>query len=268
MKLPAPVWQEPDEAGTPAPVDPPADAPVVDPVEAVETPVDPPEPPQEQRVPISVVTGLRAKSREQEAEIARLSREANDAKALAERLANGNNQPPAPPTSDDADVDRRADFKLFLRDVETMRGDGLRDFGPAFNDTIRILNAVGADDNSFVSQVMAVDRANAHKLLTEIAKEPERAIALVQMDPTRRIAELTRISMATAKTPVTPASTSPTTSPPVSKTTPKTVSKAPPPAPPVEPSASKVVDWRTDDASDDDFTAGFQEMMKRRSAKR
>lgn len=49
---------------------------------------------------------------------------------------------------------------------------------------------------------------------------------------------------------------------------PRMTSKAPAPAPIVTPSTTTVKDWRTDDASDEEFDAGFKEMMERRSARR
>jgi hypothetical protein len=248
------------------PVDVVAEAPeVVDAVDVTPEPDVAPEPPKAQTVPVSVVTGLRAKARELEAENARLAREASDAKAVAERLAGGEKTAPQAPAVDDAEIDRRADYKLFVRDVQSMQAEGLKEFGPAFNERVRILEAVGAADDNFVSQVMAVDRPNAHKLLNKIAEDPERAVALVQMNPTQRIAEITRIAMATAA-PKTEVKTE--VKPEPKPVTTKAISRAPAPPPPVEPSSSKTVDWRTDEASDAEFDAGFKAMMQRRSAAR
>jgi hypothetical protein len=277
-----PLYNLENESGAPEPIaaDPPADSAIVDPVVG-----DPPAEPDADSTPqpdkkprpadtfINTITGLRAAKRELEGELERARREASEARALAERLAAGK-EPPQTPTqrpqveaapTDEAEVDRRAEYKLFVRDVNDIRAKGVDQFGAQFGETIRALAAVGADDDAFVSQVMAVDKANAHVLLNELAQDLERTVNLVGMDPTRRIAELTRMSMATkakADDKTAPAA------PGEPKAPPKIVSKAPPPPPPVTPSASKEVDWRSDAASDEEFNRGFEEMMKRRSARR
>jgi len=46
------------------------------------------------------------------------------------------------------------------------------------------------------------------------------------------------------------------------------VSRAPNPPPPVDPGASKTIDWRSDEASDAEFTAGFNETMLKRHPRR
>jgi hypothetical protein len=137
--------------------------------------------------------------------------------------------------------------------------DGYAAFtGPKFDEMANILGAVGCVNDEFIADVLAVDRPNAHKTLAALAAEPETAARLASLDSRSRIAELTRITMAKAAV----------VEPPVPKPAPKVVSKAPAPAPVVEPSASKVVDWRQDDASDEEFTRGFEETMKKRSGRR
>jgi|SRR5579864_2545 len=222
---------------------------------------------------VNELTGLRAERRRQDEEIARLRREAAEARALAERATAGtNNQPPAPaapriepPATAEAEIDRRAEYKLFLRDVEGVRERGNRQFGPAFNETVRALAAVGADNDQFVSQVMAADPANAHVVLNALAQDLEGTVALVNMDPNRRMAELTRRAMAASASVTDPAKTAPPAAPPVP---PKTISKAPPPPPPVIASTTKTVDWRSDEASDAEFDRGFNEEFLRRRALR
>ena len=247
----------------PAAVDPP--------VADGATTTDPEAEPKKGRKPadplISEITKLRARTREQDAALEAARREAADARALADRLAKGDNgdgtgKPvPTPSQSlDDAEIDRRAEYKLFLREVADMRQQGEAAFGKdEFGSTIQSLTAYGADNDGFIRDVMAVDRTGAHALLREIADDPARAIGLVNMTPTQRIAELTRMSIA-SKTKAAPVvDPKPTT---------RAISSAPKPAPAISSTTSATKDWRSDKATDAEFTAGFNEMLKNRRARR
>jgi hypothetical protein len=217
---------------------------------------------------VAEITKLRARVREGETIQETLRREAADARALAERLAKrdgGDGAPKSPPAPsqalDDAEVDRRAEHKLFLRDVAHMRQIGEEAFGKGdFDAVVQNLTAYGADNDEFIRQVMAVDRSNAHALLKEIAEDPARAIGLVNMNPTQRIAELTRMSIGSKTAKVAPEAPA--------KPASKAISAAPKPAPAISSSSSTAVDWRSDKATDKEFDAGFDEMMKRRAARR
>ena len=257
------IETEPVVATDPVVTDPPA-------VESAATDPDPE--PKKGRKPadplISEITKLRARTREQDAALEAARREAADARALAERLAKGEGGDgtvkPAPQPSqslDEAEIDRRADYKLFLREVADMRSQGEAAFGKdEFGATIQSLTAYGADNDAFIRDVMAVDRTGAHALLRDIADDPARAIGLVNMTPTQRIAELTRMSIA-SKTKAAPETTAP-------KPATKAISAAPKPAPAISASTSNVPDWRSDKASDAEFTRGFEEMLKNRRARR
>ena len=62
----------------------------------------------------------------------------------------------------------------------------------------------------------------------------------------------------------------PAPKPPISDPTagPRGISRAPAPPPPVNPGTRKTVDWRSDEATDAEFDAGFNEMMQKRHARR
>jgi len=153
-----------------------------------------------------------------------------------------------------AEIERMAARMKLHEDSTEVLNRGMTTFGPAFQGSLAVLNAANVVNNDeFVADLIAVDRANAHVLLDRLAKEPERAATLAAMSSRQRIAELTRMSLQPAKDakPVSPG-----------------VSKAPAPAPHVAPSSSNVRDWRTDDTSDSDFDSGFREMMKKRSRRR
>lgn len=198
-----------------------------------------------------------------EAEARRIAESERDSfKALAERLQSGKEPDAAAPPSNAPDfqtaVQREAARLRLAEDSTAIRDAGYREFGQQFGQNLAVLNAAGAVSDDIVMDLIAVDKANAHKILAALAEDPERATALAAMDSRRRTAELTRISMA-ANAPITPAPKTP-----VAPT--KQVSKAPAPPPPVEPSSTKVVPWYSDEASDADFDKGFYDpnRMKKR----
>lgn len=248
----------------------PVETPVIPPVEVVEPPPEPtpePIPPKPQMVPVAVVAGLRGKARELENELAQARRETQEARALAERLTAQqkpeDKEPPRyipPVPTDEAEIERKAEYLVFKREVGQVQQRGMEKYGSSFNDTIRALAAVGADNDAFVSQVLAVDSSKAHELLNSLAQDLEKTATLVSMDPNRRIVELTRMATATPKVETKVAEEP--------KVPPKVVSKAPPPAPIVEPTTHKEIDWRSDEASDEEFDKGYWENMKKRNARR
>lgn len=215
-----------------------------------------------------------AEARRQAEEDARQARqEAADAKAIAARLQAGDTPPPAAR----APAGQQDDFQTAVRnealrqrlfeDTMAVKNAGLAKFSD-FNDTLGVLNAIGATNNDFVMDVLAVDKANAHAIFDRLAKDPEKAASLVGMDSRRRTAELTRMSMTAAAEAKTPTA-EPAAKTPDGKTPPaRQVSRAPAPPPPIEPSTSTTKDWRRDDATDAEFDAGFKEQQAKRSARR
>lgn len=274
----------------PAPVVTDPAAPTADAAPAVE----PAQPPKPQMVPVTVVAELRGKARSLENELAQARREAADARALAERLTAGNKgtepaasapaavapavRTPAPssaPSADD-DVNRRAEYLIFQRDVAAVRDAGMAQYGQQFVDTIRALAAYGADDDTFVSQALAVARGNnvpAHVLLHDLAQDGEKTVALVTMTPTQRIAELTRMAMAQAAAKTTdPKTADAKTAAPAAATELKpAVSKAPAPKPALAPvAAAPDIDPRTPEGNekmtDAEWEAWYKKTYMRKSA--
>ena len=270
-----PLYEAPDaNAGTETPpvlpaatVDPAADAPPAPDVSAPRKMVS-------EDVLIREITPLRAAKRELESELAQARREAADAKALAERLQAGKTEPPrepngqftarietrAPAAVDETEIDRRAAEKVFQRDAQLVSETGFKTYGQGWVDAVNALNAYGINSSEFVGSVMEIDRNRAHEIMHAIAQDGEKAIALANMSPARRIAEITKISMTTTE----PVKTAPAAPPAPAKT----VSKAPAPPPPVDPSASKVVDGYSDDATEEQFTEQFNRRMKERAGMR
>lgn len=269
MRFPFSVMNTADAAVSDAPV---AEAPAAivaeavienaqEPVEVVE-PEAKPEPPAKKPWFLDRIAEESAKARAAQDKLDAAERRAKAAEELAERLQAGKEATYKPQAPDNrsytqADIRAEAERLKFHEDTVEVRNAGMAKYGAAFLDTLSTLGAVGATNNDeFVQDVLAVNKADAHVLLDLIAKDPEKAVALASMTSRQRIAELTRMTVqnTTTETKAAPA--------------PKTVSKAPAPAPKVEPSASKVSDWRTDEATDADFDRGFEEMMKRRSNRR
>lgn len=256
-------------ASDPPPADPPATP--------ADSPSDPPAPPP-RMIPADVlvreVTPLRAKIRESDAALDETRRQLAEARQLIERFQrNGNGSDPAThpappqrhtePTYTQADIDRRALELNFQRDAAHVSEAGLRSYGAQWRDAINIMESFGLNSADFVQSIMDVTgREKAHEVVHAIAAEPERAASLSSMTPARRIAEITRMSeRMTAKS--SPAAKD---APAAAPTAPaKNVSSAPAPAPRVQPSAGHVTDWRSDKASDEDFSRGWEERYGKRA---
>ncbi len=173
--------------------------------------------------------------------------------------------PPAPPRADDTTVETRA--RQIAQD--SINGDKIRSVisagvakFPDWEQRAATLGAAGAATLDFVLDVVSVDPANAHEILHQLADDPERAAHLAKMDPRTRTIELVKMSLAAqgaaAPKPAEPAKPA---------VPPKSVSKAPAPPPPVEPGASQAVDWRSDKATDADFSKGWDERQRERASR-
>ena len=249
---------------TPIAGDPPAELPTT----PAEAPAEP-APQGPRTVPLETftreVTPLRAKVRDLELAREEDRRRLQEAQELLARFQRDPNAPPAPaprPTEQgysQQDIDRRAAQQVFERDAQAVSEAGVKSYGQRWADSINILGSFNLNTADFISAVMDVaGRDKTHEIVNEIAQNPETAATLASMNPTRRIAELTRMAerMGT-KASAPPAAA--TATPPA-----KTVSKAPPPAPSVTANAGQVVDWRSDKASDDEFSKGWNERYLRR----
>lgn len=268
---PAPVLPSGAEAGgETAGHAPPAAA--AEPAEA--EPAASPEP--ETMIPVATfvreVTPLRAKAREAEERAARAERELQAAKDMLARRspATAADQPattppaavPVPPAADfQAAVRAEAAQQRLVEDVFSINVAGARQFGTVWNERVNALASYGADTYDFMADVLAVDRANAHVILDEIARRPDLGMSLAGMPSRQRVVELAKMSAAKSAAPA-------ITEPAKPATPAKAISKAPPPPPALEPSSTKVVDWRSDDASDADFSRGWEENQKTRNYRR
>lgn len=257
----SPVFQKEDETGSVIDVAPEV---VVSP-ENTEMVVAPTEEAEKQPIipkwAIDKISEKEQKLRENNDRLSAAERRASEAEALAERLQRGdstqtNTGPILNQEEFKKEVQREAAAQRFHEDTVKVKSSGFTQFGANFQETLQILNAVGATSDDFVLDVLAVDKNNAHVLLDKLAKDPERTAALAGMDSRSRIAELTRLTMAVPaeKTEI-KQEVKPT----------KQVSKAPNPPPVVEPSSSKTIDGYSDEATDEQFTAQFNERMRART---
>jgi hypothetical protein len=246
---------------------------------------DPPAPvlaprPVDPRTLIGQISEQREKRRAAEERAERAEREANEARQLLARLqqsappaapgatppippAQPSYTPPEPAQPDHAEIDRLATEKVVMRDLQGVSQAGAAKFGPAWNDTIAALNAYGVNTIDFVAGVMEVDRSRAHEIMHDIAQDGELAIQLAQMSPVQRIARITRMAAAAESKTKSDSTAAAAAAAPAPK-----VSKAPAPAPAIDPGTTKTVDWRSDSASDEEFSRGWNENMKTRVARR
>lgn len=241
---------------------------------STETPPADPSPPAQQKTPwfltrISEESEKARRANERAEEHARQLREAQE---IIARLQRGETQSdPAPRTQEQFrqppqtdnrqdEINKAAARQIFLQDTVDVRNRGLAQYGAQFNEALNILNAVGATSDDFVSDVLAVDKAKAHEIFAEIAKDPERAAMLSGMNSRQRIAELTRMTMANP-----PPQNQQREAAPAQRSA---VSKAPPPAPQIQTTETKVKDWRADDASEEEFQRGWEARMRERHQNR
>ena len=194
---------------------------------------------------------------------------ARNAEALLERSQARNPADPAAPAAPRAD---ESAIEARARQIaqETLNGEkihgviqeGLAAFSD-WDDRAATLGAAGAATPDFVLDVISVDAKNAHTILHALADDPQKAARLARMDTRTRTIELVKMSMATSATNPPAADPAPKPAP-----APRKVSNAPPPPPPVEPGSSQVVDWRSDKASDADFSRGWEENARKRSIRK
>jgi hypothetical protein len=275
----------PDLSTSALAADPPAETPAPDAAaEDAPTPEPEPKPAPKQKNPLlDELTQQRARRREEaegrikaEERAARAEREAADAKAMVERLvkANGGDlPPPAPPAADrtppapPADLNAAVQMEVLKRDIASMRDKGFEAFGNAgFTETINKLVALGADSFDFVGSVLEAEPDAGHELLHELAQDEDKVLRLVKMSPTRRIAELTRMSVArqtAAKTADAKEPAAPAPKAPAAK-----VSQAPKPAPAISSSTATSLPRWSDKKSEKEIDADFDDWAKRRSARR
>lgn len=203
------------------------------------------------------------KARERDARLAAEER-ARNAEDLVKRLQRGGADP-APttePRGAEVDVEARAqqiaDERLSRNTISGVVSAGVSAFDD-WDSKTEMLAAVGAATPAFVLDVASVDPQNAHKILHQLADNPDKAARLAKMDSRARTIELVRMSMALSGE----TKTEPAAAPPPAKT----VSRAPPPPPPVDPGTKKTVPWWDDSVSDADFARGWDENARNRAAR-
>jgi len=281
------VFRAPDDPVAPEPVAPeatsalaseasPEPQPELQPEPApAPAPQPEPTPAAERTIPIKtferVVAEVRGERRQERAAREAAEQRAADLQAIIDRLQAGGDpaaaaaaaaRPAAPvaptpgqrPADFDAAVKAQAAKDRLYEDTLVVRSAGEAKF-PDFNQSLGILTAIGATNDDFVSDLLAVDKGAAHEIIDRLAKDPEKAASLVTMDSRRRIAELTR--MADAIKPEAPKPAEP------AKPAAPVVSRAPAPAPrmaPVAPAAE--IDPRTPEGNEKMSDAQWEKWAK------
>lgn len=174
-------------------------------------------------------------------ELDRTRRERAEALALLEKQGGDKPAPQRDAPDFESAVDAAAEKKLLFKNSTEVRLAGQKEFSD-FDDSLKVLTAVGATTDDFVSDIIDTDMANAHKMLDFLAKNPERAAQLVNMTSKRRVAELTRLSMSEIAKPAAPAPKA------------AAVSKVPAPKPVIDP-AGGVEDVEEDKMSDEQWAS-------------
>ena len=238
--------------------------------------------PEKKTVPLEVMLERvsRAKKSAEEAAEARIAaaeRKAAEAEALAARAlaqaqaGNTETQKQAPQLDPNdpgyrAAVKRDAEAQRFYENTLEVKNRGLTEYGQGFNQTLNILGSLATDAptfNAFISDVLVVDKDKAHEILTEIARDPERAVVLCDMNSGQRIRELTKMSLAKDSKPVAEVEVKP-----AAKAAPaKTVSKAPAPPPPLASGGTKTLAKYADELTDAEFKQQVIESWGRRAGR-
>lgn len=250
-----------------------------DPAVAIEAVAPPPEPVKEKpKGPsdslIGELTAQRAKRREAESKAQELEKRLADAQAILDRLSAKEGQPAAPratpaPQNVNDEVSRQVALRLYERDIAGVVDRGQREFGAAdFNAASqRFAEGVGDGTVTLAREIMDIAGEKSHKVIYDLSQDLDRALALRDMPPTRRILAINEMAnMAESKTTAEPKS-------PLSATAPKSgsVSKAPPPAPAIRASTTTEKPrgwWWSDKTPDDVFFAELDKSMKERRGMR
>jgi hypothetical protein len=270
-----PVFQAPDvDAGAPepAPAAPPVEAaaePVAEPVVAepaaedlateAETAAEPEPKPHGNKGGKPWFLSRISEESEGRRQAEGRARAAEEMLARVQRGGEGTQNTPQSNDAVEARAQQLAAERLANEKIASVANAGVAKFED-WEEKAQMLGAVGAASPAFVLDVVAVDPNNAHEILHALASDPQKAARLAKMDARSRTVELVRMSMAVS-------GTAPQPQPAPAPKTPRSVSKAPAPPPALDPGASQTVDWRSDKASLEEFSRGWEETQRQRAAR-
>jgi hypothetical protein len=152
------------------------------------------------------ITAQRAARRAAEEAAAAKDREIENLRQLAERAGTpgakeGIAAPGTPQRTQygskeefDRAVEVAATQREFAKSTQDIFDAGIKDFQD-FQESLNIMTAVGATSDEFAADLVAVDKANAHKIIHELAQTPELSKRLAAMSSRQRVAELTKMSL-------------------------------------------------------------------------
>jgi hypothetical protein len=183
-------------------------------------------------------------------DVERQLEEARRGSSAQPTAAEGGTERPVPAASADDEVERRAaqllDQRAFQNRVNAWAEAGNRDFKDDFNDRCNLIAGLGAGVE-FMQIVTDPDIVkDGHKVVAELADDPEEAQRILRLPPVKMAIELTRIGERISK-PSAPA--------------PKPISRVPAPVNPVGGVTKTTSALEDPDASQDDFDKEFHEMM-------
>lgn len=215
------------------------------------------------------IAELRQEKREEKTAREAAEQRAADLQAILERMQGGEKSEPAKTA---AAPTKNVDFQTAVRaqvahdrlveESSSVRDAGLSEFKD-FGASLEILGperGIGLTTDEFVAELLAVDKDGAHKILDKLAKDPEKAASMVNMDSRRRIVELTRMADGLKTEPK-----------PVVAEVPKApaISKAPAPKPAISPlSAAPEVDPTSPEGNEKMSDAQWEKWYKNKYQKR
>ena len=165
----------------------------------------------------------------------------------------------------DADeVTQRALEIVMARDGQEISADGHKSYGGNWAQSVERLNAAGLNSGQFVGTVVEVaGHRDAHKVMHAIAQDPTLAASFAGMSPARKVAAITKVydRMSEQSNAATPPAAQ------ISAEPVRNAFSTTPPAARAAAPSKPAVDWRSDAASDEEFSRGWHDMSARRGHK-
>lgn len=218
----------------------------------------------EERVFRKVIAEAREERRQERTLREAAEQRASDLQAILERMQAGDKTeaPVVKPTVTSKDPEFAAAVKAqaardrLYEDSNAVKLAGESEFKD-FSDSLAKLNDVNVISDEFVSDLIAVDKAGAHRIIDRLAKDLEKATSLANMDSRRRIVELTRMAEA------------PKTEPKPVEAPKPAISKAPAPKPAISPlAAAPEIDPTTAEGNEKMSDRQFEQWYKSKYQKR
>jgi hypothetical protein len=91
-------------------------------------------------------------------------------------------------------VEQAAAQRELAKAAQDVCDAGVKDYED-FQESLNIMAAIGVTSVDFAADLVAVDKANAHKIIHQLAQTPELSKRFAAMSSRQRVAELTKMSL-------------------------------------------------------------------------